>query len=255
VAHPDRVRRVHRQYLEAGARIILTNTFGGTRFRLGMHGAAARVAELSAAGARLARDEVDAAGGGALVAGDIGPTGQILATLGDLDPGDAVAAFAEQAAALADGGVDVIWIETMSALEEVEAAIAGVRRVDPAIPVVVTLSFDTRGHTMMGVSPADAVTSLTRLGAMAVGANCGTGPDELVDVIAAMHRAAPDAALVAKSNAGMPELVDGQVVYGATPATMGAYAVAARAAGARIVGGCCGSTPAHIAAMAEALRR
>ena len=255
VTYPDRVRRVHREYLEAGARIVLTNTFGGTRCRLGMHGASARVTELNTAGARLARAEVDAAGKDALVAGDVGPTGQILAPLGDLDPAEAVSAFAEQAAALVQGGVDVVWIETMSALEEIEAAIEGVRRVESTIPIVATLSFDTRGHTMMGVSPADAVRTLTRLGAAAVGANCGTGPDELVAAIAAMHRAAPDAVLVAKSNAGMPELVEGDVVYGGTPPAMAAYAVEAHAAGARIIGACCGSTPAHVAAMAEALRR
>lgn len=254
VAHPDRVRAVQRAYLDAGSQILLTNTFGGNRFRLGMHNLQARVPELNRTAAIITRAEVDASGKSAVAAGDIGPSGEILAPLGTLEYAQAVDGFAEQAAALIAGGVDVIWIETMSALEEAQAAFAGVRRVAPDIPIITTMTFDTRGHTMMGVSPEQAVTALHKLGATAVGGNCGNGPDELLAVIQKMRAAAPEVALVAKSNAGVPQLVQGKAVYGATPETMAACAAEMRAAGARIIGGCCGNTPAHLSAMAAALR-
>ena len=233
----------------------MTNTFGGNRLRLGLHGLDGRVAELNQTAAILLRAEVEAAGGHALVAGDIGPSGAIMAPVGTLDYGEAVDVFAEQATALVAGGVDLIWVETMSDLAEVRAAIEGVRRVSPGIPLIATMTFDTRGHTMMGVSPEQAVVALTAWGADAVGGNCGNGPDELLPVIERMRAAAPEAMLVAKSNAGMPELVDMRAVYRADPAMMAAKALAMREAGARIVGGCCGSTPEHLRAMAEALTR
>ena len=253
VAHPEVVRRIHRGYLDAGARIVMTNTFGGNRLRLRLHGLDGRVSELNRTAAILLRAEVDAAGGRALVAGDIGPTGEIMAPLGTLDAAEAEDVFAEQAAALIAGGVDLIWIETMSHLSEIEAAIKGVRRASPGIPIVATMTFDTRGFTMMGVSPEAAVTALAAAGADAIGGNCGNGPDELLPVIEKMHAIAPDVVLVAKSNAGMPELVDLRAVYRAEPPLMAEAALGFRAAGARIVGACCGSTPAHLAAMAEAL--
>jgi methionine synthase I (cobalamin-dependent) len=253
LSHPDVVRRIQRGYLEAGSRILLTNTFGGNRLRLGLHGLQDRVAELNQTAAILARAEVDAAGGRALVAGDIGPSGEIVAPLGTLAYDVAVDVFAEQAAALVAGGVDVIWIETMSDLQEIKAAIEGVRRTAQAIPLIATMTFDTRGHTMMGVSPEQAVAALAAWGADAIGGNCGNGPDEMLAVIERMHVVAPDVLLVAKSNAGMPELIDMQAVYRADPATMAGQALAMHQAGARIVGGCCGSTPAHLAAIAEIL--
>ena len=154
------------------------------------------------------------------MAGDIGPSGEIVAPLGTLDYDEAVDVFAEQAAALVAGGVDLIWIETMSDLQEIKAAIEGVRRVAPAIPLIATMTFDTRGHTMMGVSPEQAVVALRAWGADAIGGNCGNGPDEMLGVVERMHAAAPDALLVAKSNAGMPELVDMRAVYRADPVTM-----------------------------------
>ena len=253
LSHPDVVRRIQRGYLEAGSRIILTNTFGGNRLRLRLHGLQDRVAELNQTAAILARAEVDAAGRRALVAGDIGPSGEIVAPLGTLEYASAVDVFAEQAAALVAGGVDVIWIETMSDLQEIKAAIEGVRRVAPAIPLIATMTFDTRGFTMMGVSPEQAVEALSAWGADAIGGNCGNGPDEMLTVIERMHAAAPEALLVAKSNAGMPELIDMQAVYRADPPTMAGQGLAMRQAGARIIGGCCGSTPAHLAAIAELL--
>jgi 5-methyltetrahydrofolate--homocysteine methyltransferase len=253
--HADRVRGVHRGYLHAGARILLTNTFGGNRFRLGMHNLEGRVPELNRAGARVAREAVQAAGGAAVVAGDIGPSGRILAPLGDMEFDEAVEGFAEQAGALAEAGVDLFWIETMSDLEEVHAAIEGVRRAAGDKPLITTMTFDTRGYTMMGVTPEEAARALLGWGASAVGGNCGNGPDEIEAVVRKMRAVAPEAVLVAKANAGIPRLEKGRAVYGAGPDEMAEYARAVTGAGARIVGACCGSTPAHLEAMAAALTK
>jgi 5-methyltetrahydrofolate--homocysteine methyltransferase len=253
LSHPDVIRRIQRGYLEAGSRILLTNTFGGNRLRLGLHGLSERVDELNRTAAILARAEVNAAGGTALVAGDIGPSGEIVQPLGTLDYDIAVDVFREQAASLVAGGVDLIWIETMSDLNEMKAAIEGVRRAAPGIALVTTMTFDTRGHTMMGVSPEQAVAAMVAWGADAVGGNCGNGPDELVPVIERMRAVDPDAVLVAKSNAGMPELIDMRAVYRADPASMAGYGVQLHEAGARIVGACCGSSPDHLRAMHDAL--
>jgi 5-methyltetrahydrofolate--homocysteine methyltransferase len=250
---PDVVRRIHRGYLDAGARIVLTNTFGGNRRRLALTGHERRVEEFNRTAAILLRSEIRAAGGTALAAGDIGPTGEIMAPLGTLDEHEAVDAFAEQAAALIAGGVDVIWIETMSDLAEIGAAIRGVREIRRDIPIIASMTFDTRGHTMMGVSPERAVAALAEWGADAIGGNCGNGPEEVVRVVERMHATAPDVTLVAKSNVGMPVLVDGRAVYTTGPDTMAGLSIEMRDAGARIVGACCGSTPEHLAAMADAL--
>jgi 5-methyltetrahydrofolate--homocysteine methyltransferase len=253
LSKPDIVRRVHRGYLDAGSQIIMTNTFGGNRMRLSLHGLQDRVAELNQTAAILLRSEVEAAGDTALVAGDIGPTGAILAPTGTLEYDEAVDIFAEQAAALVAGGVDLIWIETMSDLNEIKAAIEGVRRVSPGIALITTMTFDTRGHTMMGVSPQQALAHLTAWGADAIGGNCGNGPDELIGVIHGMQAAGPTVPLVAKSNAGMPELVDMRAVYRADPETMAAAALTMRDSGARVVGGCCGTTPAHLELIAATI--
>jgi 5-methyltetrahydrofolate--homocysteine methyltransferase len=254
VEHPDRVGQVHRGYLQAGSRIILTNTFGCNRLRLGLHNLQDRVVELNRAAAGLVRKEVEVASGRTVVAGDIGPSGGILAPLGELEPAQAVEAFAEQAGGLIAGGVDVIWIETLSSLEEMRAAVDGARRASKDIPIVATMTFDTHGRTMMGVTPEQAVQELSTWGLAAIGANCGNGPDEIVKVIQKMRTAAPQATLVAKANAGVPKLEKGSAVYGAGPEEMAAYATAVADAGARIIGACCGSTPRHLEAMAGALK-
>ena len=254
LTQPEVVRRIHRGYLDAGSRIVLTNTFGGNRLRLSLHGNDKRVAELNQMAGLLLRAETGATDGQALVAGDIGPSGSIMLPIGTLDHDEAVDVFAEQAAALVAGGVDLIWIETMSALEEIGAAIEGVRQVAPSIPLITTMTFDTRGFTMMGISPERAAHALVEWGADAIGGNCGNGPDELTPVIAKMRAAEPNAVLVGKSNAGMPELVDMKAVYRAEPSVMAAYAREIREAGATVIGACCGSTPAHLAAMAAAVR-
>lgn len=254
VEHPDRVRRVHGGYLQAGSRVILTNTFGCNRLRLSLHNLQERVVEFNTAAAKLVREEVGQAGGRAVVAGDMGPSGGILAPLGELEPAEATAAFAEQARGLIAGGVDVIWIETLSSLEEMRAAIDGVRQASADIPIVATMTFDTRGRTMMGVTPEQAVRELSAWGVSALGANCGNGPDEILSVIEKMRAAAPQAVLVAKANAGVPKLEKGRAVYGAGPEEMAVYAAAVADAGARVIGACCGSTPRHLEAMAAALQ-
>jgi 5-methyltetrahydrofolate--homocysteine methyltransferase len=254
VDQPNHIRSVYRSYIEAGAQIILTNTFGGSPPRLARHDLQDRCAELNTAAARLARAEADDAMRPVVVAGSIGPMGEFFAPMGTLTPEGAQADFAQQAIALVVGGVDVLWIETMSDLQEVQAAVAACRQVAPNVPVVTTMTFDTKGRTMMGVRPEQAAAAMLALGVAAGGANCGNGPDEIEDVIAKMHAAQPGMVLVAKSNAGRPRLENGRAVYDATPADMAAYARRVRAAGARIIGACCGSTPAHIAAIAGALQ-
>lgn len=250
-ARRDAVRSIHRGYLDAGARLILTNSFGGTAFRLKLHGLQDRVFELNEAAAMLARSEADRTN--AVVAGSIGPSGELFEPLGQLTYGAAVEGFAAQAAGLAAGGADMLWIETMSDLQEVRAAVAGCGEGAPGLPIVATMTFDTRGFTMMGVSPADAVAALRSLGLAAMGGNCGNGPDEIEGVIAGMQAANPGVPLIAKSNAGMPEIVQGRAAYNGTPAIMALYARRVRALGATIIGACCGSTPAHVRAMSEAL--
>ena len=172
---------------------------------------------------------------------------------GELAYEQAVAAFAEQASALVKGGVDLIWIETMADLHEMRAAMAGVRQVSANIPILTTMTFDSHGRTMMGVTPDKAVKTLLDLGAAAVGGNCGNGPEEIITVIEKMHAKAPQALLIAKANAGIPELVDGKPVYRASPEDMAEYAGKVFAAGARIIGACCGSSPEHIRAIARAI--
>jgi 5-methyltetrahydrofolate--homocysteine methyltransferase len=254
VEHADAVRAVHRAYIEAGAQIVLTNTFGGSRIRLDLHGLAARAAELNQAGARNARAEADAAAHPVVVAGSMGPTGSLFAPIGTLDYAEAVDVFTEQAWALVQGGVDVLWIETMSDLAEVRAAVEGCHRAASAFPIVTTMTFDSHGRTMMGVTPQQALHALSGMHVVALGGNCGSGPAEIEDVIQKMHAENPGTVLVAKSNAGLPHLTDAGAIYDATPEVMAEYARRVCDLGVRVIGACCGSTPAHIQAMAQALK-
>ena len=253
VLYPERVQAVHRAYVDAGSDILLTNSFGGSRYRLKLHGLDERVAELNRAAAANARLVADEAGHPVLVAGSIGPTGELMMPMGTLTYEEAKVAFGEQAAALAEGGADLIWIETMSDLEEVKAAVAGVRSAC-ALPIAASMTFDTNRHTMMGVSPVQAMETLSRLDLAAIGANCGNGPEEIEDVVSQMATTNPDVPLIAKANAGIPKLVGGELHYDGTPEVMGNYAHHARQLGARLIGGCCGNTPVHIRAMAAALK-
>lgn len=251
--YPERVAAVHQAYIDAGSQIILTNTFGGSRLRLALHNAQSQVSDANRAAAELLRKVADQNGKQILVAGDIGPTGEVMAPYGELAFEDAKDAFREQAAALITGGVDLLWIETMSDLEEVRAAVEGTRQVSKEIPIVTTMTFDTHGRTMMGVTPEQAFETLSGFGVAALGGNCGNGPEEIIEVITKMSAIDPDTTLVAKANAGIPELVQGKAVYRASPETMAEYAVQAYQAGARVIGACCGSTPDHIAAISGAL--
>ena len=250
--HPNKVRGIHREYIQAGSRIILTNTFGGTSVRMETHGLGERVIELNRKAAENARGEADAAPHPVLVAGSMGPTGQLLEPLGTLSISEAEKSFAEQAAGLVEGGVDLFWVETMSDLSEVKAAVVGIRSVSQ-LPVAATMSFDSHGHTMMGVSPEQAVKELGEMNVQLLGANCGTGSDELIEAIKKIRSANPDLPIIAKANAGVPKIVGTEVVYDGSPEVMAAYAVDVWKEGATLIGGCCGSTPVHVRAMAEAL--
>ncbi len=251
---PGRVATVHREFVAAGSEILLTNSFGANRCRLALHGAQDRVPEVNRAAARIAREVVGGRDRRVLVAGSMGPTGEILEPLGSLAFAAAAAAFADQAQGLAEGGCDLLWIETMSSLDELEAALAGAARA--GLPSIATMSFDTHGRTMMGVTPADALGFCRALSdrPVAFGANCGIGPAHLVwSIVGLAGAAAPEDLLVAKGNCGMPRFDDGAIVYDGTPEVMAEYACLARDAGASIIGGCCGTRPEHVRAMADAL--
>lgn len=254
VEKPDEIRKVHRAYIEAGSQIVLTNTFGGNSERLKMHNLQDRVAEFNTSAAELAGHEAEAAGHPVVVAGDIGPSGSLLEPYGDLSYDRAVEVFAEQAAALAAGGVDVLWIETMSDLNEVRAAVEGARKAAPELPLVTTMTFDTNGHTMFGVSPEKAIHELGTFDMLALGGNCGNGLAEIENVVQKMHDVNASVVLVAKANAGIPVLKNGVPVYDGTPEKMGDYAVRVRGLGATIIGACCGSTPDHVRAIAQAVK-
>ena len=247
---PDEIVRLHRAYVEAGSNIVLTTTFGGTRPRLKAAGLEAQVGEISRRAVELARQ---AAGDDGYVAGDIGPIGELMKPMGLLTYESALEYFAEQARALAEGGADAILVETMSDLQEARAAVAGARQACD-LPVFCCLSFDTRGRTNMGVRPTQAAQALVELGAAAVGANCGHEPEELLDILPQMRQVAPKLPLIAKPNAGLPHMVKRQVVYDATPERMADLSLRYVELGAMIVGGCCGSSPEHIAAIAEAVK-
>lgn len=252
VDHADAVAGILAGYAAAGAQYLTTNTFGGTAPRLQMHGLAGRVEELSREGALLARRVAERYG--VLVAGDIGPTGELLFPLGTLDQDAATELFAAQARGLVTGLSDFILIETMSAIEEVTAAVRGVQSVAPDLPIAVTMSFDTNLRTMMGISPAMAVAQVADLGVRVIGANCGRGPHEMTTIMEQMAAARPDGVfLMAQSNAGLPRAVGAEFRYDGTPEVMADWAVRMRDVGVQVIGACCGSTPAHIAAIRDAL--
>ena len=246
------VGAVHAGHAAAGARIVLTATFGASPVRLADGPAAGRTADVCRAAVAIARAAVPP---GVLVAGDLGPTGTLLAPYGDLEPAAARHAFAEQAAALAEAGVDLLWVETMADLAEARAAVQGARDGAPGLPIVATLTFE-RGRTLFGDRPEDAAAALAELGVAAVGTNCGTGFEAVLDVLPGLRAGAPGVVLVAKANAGRPVPgADGSVTYPATLDDAADYARRAVDLGASIVGGCCGTTAAHVAAIAGALRR
>lgn len=252
VTHPDRVRSVHEAYVEAGSDIILTNSFGGTGFRLKLHNFQDRAVEFNRAAAQVARAAADAADRPVLVAGSMGPSGELLVPMGEMTYEMCVAGFAEQAKGLTEGGADILWIETMSDLDEVRGAVEGARSVSD-LPIVATMSFDTKARTMMGVTAEVAVTELAKLNLAAVGANCGNNLPDTEIVMLKMRELNPDIKLIVKSNAGIPQWVGEDLIYSGSPEVMGAYADRMRNADIQFIGGCCGSDPSHVRMMRDVI--
>ncbi len=254
IDHPDRVRKVADAYLAVGCEVILSNTFGGSRYKLKKFGLENRVAEINRAGARIS---VEAAGDRAVVAASVGATGEFLEPYGDVLEEEMAEVFREQIAALVEGGVRALCIETMTSIEEAVLAVRAAKQVDPGLDVVCTMTFDPGPNgfrTMMGVDCQRAAEELSEAGADILGANCGNGMDQMIQLMRD-YRAVTDLPLLVHVNAGVPELVDGRTVFRESPESMAAGVERLVANGAAVIGGCCGTTPAHIAAMGRELRR
>ncbi len=252
-AHPDRVARLYRMAVDAGSDLFLTNSFGGNAARLKLHGAEKRARQLSRIAAEIGREVADQQARPVVVAGSVGPTGEIMAPMGALTHDLAVEIFHEQADGLKEGGADVLWLETISAPEEYAAAAEAFALA--GMPWCGTMSFDTAGRTMMGLTSADMVTMVEKLDnpPLAFGANCGVGASDLLRTVLGFAAQGADRPIIAKGNAGIPKYVDGHIHYDGTPELMADYAVLARDAGATIIGGCCGTMPEHLERMHEAL--
>ncbi len=253
--HPDRIRALYQGSVNAGADLFLTNSFGSNSARLRLHGAQSRAWELSRISAEIARDIADSSGRQVIVAGSMGPTGELIEPLGELTYAGAVEILAEQADGLVGGGVDLIWVETMSSLDELAAARDAIKSV--GVPWSASMSFDTAGRTMMGVTEADLAAAVQASDPMpaAAGANCGVGAPDLLRTVLGFVDAGMACPIIAKANAGIPQFRHGKIVYDASVETMADYAVLARDCGASIIGGCCGTTPTHLDAMRTALEK
>ncbi|AUJ65444.1 methionine synthase I [Aestuarium zhoushanense] len=253
VEHPEKIKALYAGAVDAGSDLFLTNSFGGNASRLKLHGAEGRVRELNRIAAELGREVADAAGRPVIVAGSVGPTGEIMAPMGSLTHELAVEMFHEQAEGLKEGGADVLWVETISAVEEYKAAAEAAKLAGMAW--CGTMSFDTAGRTMMGITSADLAKVIDKLDhpPLAFGANCGVGAADLLRTVLGFAATGSQTPIIAKGNAGIPKYHDGHIHYDGTPSLMGDYAVLARDCGATIIGGCCGTTPEHLRAMKEAL--
>ncbi len=253
VDEQDKIRALYKGAVDAGSDIFLTNSFGGNASRLKLHDADGRVFELNKAAAELGREVADASGRKVIVAGSVGPTGEIMEPMGSLTFDGAVEMFHEQAEGLKAGGADVLWVETISAPDEYKAAAKAAELAGMAW--CGTMSFDTAGRTMMGVTSADLAQLVEGLPTppVAFGANCGVGAADLLRTVMGFAAQGSERPIIAKGNAGIPKYVDGHIHYDGTPELMGDYAVIARDCGARIIGGCCGTTADHLRAMREAL--
>jgi 5-methyltetrahydrofolate--homocysteine methyltransferase len=253
VENPNAIEEVLEEYAAAGANLITTNTFGGTRGRLQMHGLEDRLFELNKAGAEIARKVADRHPG-CFVMGDVGPSGELMEPMGTMTVDEAKELFADQIRALVAGEVDAILIETMSDLQEVEAAVKAAKEVAPNLPVIVTFSFDTNLRTMMGVKPEVAVKTLAAEGVRIIGANCGRGVDEMRVIAKELTEARPEGVfIITQSNAGLPKLVGGDFIYDGTPEEMAKYAQDMKELGVNVIGSCCGSSPAHTKSMSAAI--
>jgi 5-methyltetrahydrofolate--homocysteine methyltransferase len=251
--HPERITRLHKSAVDAGSDLFLTNSFGGNAARLKLHGAQKRARELSRIAAELGRDVADRYDRPVVVAGSVGPTGEIMAPMGALTHALAVEIFHEQADGLREGGADVLWLETISSSEEYAAAAEAFRLA--GMPWCGTMSFDTAGRTMMGLTSADLAAMVEKLPnpPLAFGANCGVGASDLLRTVLGFVAQGTERPIIAKGNAGIPKYVDGHIHYDGTPDLMADYAVLARDAGATIIGGCCGTMPEHLSRMRAAL--
>ena len=251
--HPDRIRTLYQNAVDAGSDLFLTNSFGGNASRLKLHNAQSRARELSRIAAEIGREVADTTDRPVIVAGSMGPTGDIMEPVGTLSHASAVEIFEEQATGLLEGGVDLLWVETISAPEEFAAAAEAIANVGASW--VGTMSFDTAGRTMMGVTSAAMVEMVKGLNhqPLGFGANCGVGASDLLRTVLGFREAGADLPIVAKGNAGIPKYHDGHIHYDGTPELMGEYAVMARNCGAKIIGGCCGTLPDHLRAMRKAL--
>lgn len=249
---PEKITKLHQDFVDAGSDIILTNSFGGTRHRLKLHDAQDRVHELNEKAGKIARAVADGCERKVIVAGSVGPTGELLVPLGELTYEGAVEAFREQMEGLIAGGVDILWIETMSAPEEMQAAAQAANELE--MPYVLTASFDTAGRTMMGMTPAQLPSTIAQGNKpVAIGANCGVGASDLLSSVLDMTNTNPTIEVVAKANCGIPVIQGENVVYTGTPELMYDYACLAIDAGATIIGGCCGTSCEHLAAMRTAI--
>ncbi len=249
---PAEITSVHAGYIEVGSDIILTNSFGGTGFRLKLHKLDDRVVELNHAAASVARAAADEAGRPVVVAGSMGPSGELMEPMGGMTPDSCADAFAAQAEGLASGGVDLLWIETMSSLDELEAAVVGARR-SSELPIAATMSFDTAGRTMMGVTGEAAARRMIDLGLAAIGANCGNNIAETESAVLQILSGAGDTAVIVKANAGVPEFRGDALVYSGSPEVMGAHVQRMVDAGVSIIGGCCGTSTEHLALMRQVM--
>jgi 5-methyltetrahydrofolate--homocysteine methyltransferase len=251
--HPEKIKALYKSAVDAGSDLFLTNSFGGNASRLKLHDAQKRAHELSRMAAEIGRDVADSSGRTVIVAGSVGPTGDIMQPVGTLSHSDAVEIFHEQAEGLKAGGADVLWLETISAPEEYLAAAEAFKLAD--MPWVGTMSFDTAGRTMMGMTSAAMVEMVDKIdnSPLAFGANCGTGASDLLRTILGFSAQGSSTPIIAKGNAGIPKYVDGHIHYDGTPELMGQYACLARDCGAKIIGGCCGTMPDHLRAMRAAL--
>ena len=249
----DKIHALYKGSVDAGSDLFLTNTFGGNASRMALHDLDKRVHEINRIAAEIGREVADAAGREVIVAGSMGPTGEIMGAAGNLSHESAVEMFEEQAHDLIDGGADVLWVETISAPEEYAAAAEAIG--NTGAPWCGTMSFDTAGRTMMGVTSVDMVSFVDGLATppLAFGANCGVGAADLLRTVLGMSSTETPRPIIAKGNAGIPKYVDGHIHYDGTPELMAEYALLARDAGARIIGGCCGTMPQHLQAMRSAL--
>ena len=250
--HKDRIRSLHQGFVDAGSDLFLTNSFGGTSFRLKLHGLESRVFELNKAASIVAREVADNTERLVIVAGSMGPTGEMIEPHGLMTPSEATAAFRAQAEGLAEGGVDVLWLETMYSMEELEAAMEAVKGI--GLPVCATMSFDTAGKTMMGITPSNLALKAKELNLDGFGANCGVGaPDLLATINDISRNVGPETVVISKANCGIPEFHDGKIIYSGTEKLMAEYVQIAMNSGAKIIGGCCGTSFEHVKAMREAM--